>query len=82
MANTKMPAAQNDEIVKPVTPKDIDPSTLVVVKNGFQGKLIYKSPRTGERFAWDSFGSEQELELKELRNAKNSAKKFFMNNWL
>lgn len=79
MANTKAPITE--EPVKQVVPKDIDPSTLVVVKNGFQGKLVYKSSRTGEKFTWDAFGSEQELELKELRNAKNSAKKFFINNW-
>ena len=79
MANTKTPITE--EPVKKVVPKDIDPSTLVVVKNGFQGKLVYKSSRTGEKFTWDVFGSEQELELKELRNAKNSAKKFFINNW-
>ena len=79
MANTKPPITE--EPVKKVVPKDIDPSTLVVVKNGFQGKLVYKSSRTGEKFTWDVFGSEQELELKELRNAKNSAKKFFINNW-
>lgn len=79
MANTKTPITEDP--VKQVIPKDIDPSTLIVVKNGFQGKLVYKSSRTGEKFTWDAFGSEQELELKELRNAKNSAKKFFINNW-
>lgn len=64
-----------------IIPKDIDPSQYVVVRNGFQGRLIYKSKRTGERFAWDTFGAEQEMELRELRNAKNSNKKFFINNW-
>ena len=69
------------ETQKPLVPKEIDPSMLITVRNGFQGRLIYKSARTGEMYIWDGFGSEQELELKELRNAKNSAKKFFANNW-
>lgn len=66
---------------KKISAKDIDMTQYVVVRNGFQGRLIYKSPRTGERFIWDEFGAEQEMELRELRNARNSAKKFFINNW-
>lgn len=66
---------------KPLIPKDIDPSQYIIVRNGFQGILVYKSSRTGEVFKWDSFGAEQEMELRELRNAKNSAKAFFINNW-
>lgn len=72
------------EIIKdatPVIPKDVDPNETVVVKNGFQGKLVYHSKRTGERWVWDHFGSEQEIELKELKSAKNSAKGFFENNY-
>lgn len=66
---------------KKLSAKDVDMTQFVVVRNGFQGRLIYKSPRTGERFIWDGFGTEQEMELRELRNARNSAKKFFINNW-
>jgi len=65
----------------PIKAKEIDPNQTVIVRNGFQGRLIYKSPRTGERFIWPEFGDEQEIELKELRNAKNSYKKAFINNW-
>ena len=61
--------------------KDIDPNQYVIVRNGFQGKLIYISPRTGERFVWDEFGDEMEMELRELRTAKNRYKKFFEQNW-
>lgn len=64
-----------------IIPKDIDPNQYVVVRNGFQGKLVYVSPRSGEVFTWDSFGDEQEIELKELKNAKSSCKKMFENNW-
>ena len=54
---------------------------IVTVKNGFNGTLVYKSKRTGELFIWDAFGSEQEMELQDLKAAKNSYKAFFINNW-
>lgn len=85
---TTVPAKAEEGLNAPITPsernivpKEIDPSTIVFVKNGFQGKLIYISQRTGERFAWEGFGDEQSMELRELRNAKGYAKKFFENNW-
>lgn len=64
-----------------IVSKEIDVNQYITVLNGFQGKLVYESKRTGEVFVWDKFGSEQEIELRELRNAKNSDKKFFINNW-
>lgn len=69
------------EPVKKAVPKDIDPNQLITVYNGFQGGLVYVSPRTKEVFKWDSFGDTQEIELRELRNAKSSSKVFFINNW-
>lgn len=66
---------------KAIIPKDVDPTQYVTVRNGFQGRLVYRSRKTGEMFIWDEFGSEQEMELRELRNAKNSYKSFFINNW-
>lgn len=66
---------------KPIIPKDIDPDQIVTVRNGFQGQLVYKSKRTGERWEWDEFGAEQDMELSELKNARNSNKKYFINNW-
>lgn len=70
-----------EKVAKPITPKDIDPNQIITVLNGFQGKLVYQSPRTREVYQWDNFGDEQEIELRELHNAKSSAKKFFINNW-
>lgn len=58
-----------------------DPHTTVIVRNGFQGKLIYKSRRTGESYVWHEFGDEQEMEIQELRNAKGTSKAFFSENW-
>lgn len=68
------------EVTKPVV-KEIDPNQYVTVLNGYQGRLTYKSSRTGEKFRWYEFGSEQEMELRELRNAKNTHKKYFEKNW-
>ena len=53
----------------------------MTVYNGFQGRLIYRSRKTGERFIWDEFGAEQDMELAELKSARSSSKKFFINNW-
>lgn len=66
---------------KPIIPKDVDPNQIVLVTNGFQGRLVYVSPRTRERYTWDEYGDTQEMEVRELRNVKSSAKKFFENNW-
>ena len=76
------PAAEVSETTKkPVVPKEIDPNQIITVRNGFQGRLVYKSKRTGERWSWESFGAEQDMELSELKNARNSNKKDFINNW-
>lgn len=79
--STAETSVAKEKTVKPIVPKEIDPNQIIIVLNGFQGKLVYKSPRTHEVYCWDAFGDEQEIELRELRNAKSSAKKFFMNNW-
>jgi len=79
--------AAQQSVVEPVSekksfvPKEVDPNQIITVRNGFQGRLVYKSKRTGERFVWDSFGAEQDMELGELKNARNSNKKYFINNW-
>lgn len=88
MANTRKnnPSTDSDGNTantqeKKIVPKKVDINQFITVKNGFQGRLVYVSSRTGERYVWDSFGAEQEIELRELRNAKNANKKFFVNNW-
>lgn len=80
MNNTE-PEIKEVKTESPIVPKDVDPTTIITVKNGFHGKLIYRSSRTHELFQWEGFGDEQEMELRELRNAKSSQKKFFENNW-
>lgn len=71
---------QTEEKVK-LTPKEIDVHQYIPVLSGVHGKLIYISPRTQERFVWEGFGDEQELELQELKNAKAASKKFYERNW-
>lgn len=72
---------QKVEKSKPLIPKEVDLNQLIPVLNGYQGLLVYKSARTNEKFVWPEFGSEQMVELRELRNAKNTWKKYFINNW-
>lgn len=89
-ARTAKHATQNqDEIVLNVEPdvsnnlppKRIDPDMIVQVYNGYQGKLYYRSRKTGELFEWQEFGDYQDMELSELKNARSASKKFFVNNW-
>lgn len=61
--------------------RTLGPTDYATVRNGTQGVLIYKNVHTGETFYWEKFGDEQEMELRELKNAKSSNKKFFINNW-
>lgn len=63
------------------TVTNVDPHRIVTVRNGFYGKLVYESKKTGETFIWDEFGAEQDMEIGELRNARNSNRKYFENNW-
>ena len=81
-------ATETSTVVETVQPKsvvktrvELDPNSIITVKNGYQGMLVYKSKKTGERFVWDTFGDEQDIELSELKSAKNSYKSFFINNW-
>lgn len=77
----KNESAKGEEKKSYKVKKNLDPGMYVTVKNGFNGTLVYKSKKTGERFIWEAFGDEQEIELAELKAAKNSYKSFFVNNW-
>lgn len=59
----------------------LTPHTYVTVKNGFNGKLVYVSAHTREKFVWSQFGDEQEMELQELKSAKATNKAFFERNY-
>lgn len=81
VAETATEQSTEEDTRRKYRARDVDTSQMILVRNGFQGLLVYKSSRTGELFEWDEFGGEQEMELRELINAKNSAKGFFINNW-
>lgn len=66
---------------KPVKAKAFDPNQIITVRNGFQGRLVYVSKKTGEKFVWDGFGDEQDMEFSELKSARSASKKYFSNNW-
>jgi len=72
---------KNAETKSPIVAKEVDLHQYVTVRNGFHGTLVYRSKKTGESYTWDEYGSEQEMELIELKDAKNTNKKMFINNW-
>lgn len=74
-------AVAKSEPPKKVSRPKVDPNEIITVYNGFQGRLVYVSSRTKETFRWNEFGDTQGIELRELVNARSSAKKFFINNW-
>lgn len=80
-AEEKVTAKKEEAQDKKIVAKEIDPEQYVTVRNGFHGRLVYRSKRTGEKFVWEQFGDEQDMTLRELKNAKNSSKKFFTANW-
>lgn len=58
-----------------------DPHELIPVKNGFHGRLTYKSRRDGTEVVWAEYGDEEFLEYQELKSARSSQKKFYTENW-
>ena len=66
---------------KQIKAKSFDPDQIITVRNGFQGRLVYKSKKTGEKYVWDDFGDEQDMEFSELKGARSSNKGYFINNW-
>ncbi len=80
-ANVEAPKTETARAREKPTVKEVDPNQYVTVRNGFQGRLVYVSKKTGEKYVWDSFGDEQDMELSELKRARSSAKKHFINNW-
>lgn len=87
MANTRKTAADTAEkaiaagaVAKQMKTIDVDLHQPIPVISGFHGLLHYNA-RSGETLMWTQFGDIQYIELGELRNAKGSAKNFFVNNW-
>lgn len=81
VATKAAPVVPKAETTEKFVTKEIDQNQMITVRNGFRGVLVYESARTHEVYKWEAFGDEQPIELRELRNAKSSAKGFFTNNW-
>lgn len=83
VAEPEVAAAETKAETKPSyrVRNKLEPTMVVTVRNGFQGKLIYISRKTGEKFEWEEFGYEQDMELQELKSARNASKLYFENNW-
>lgn len=61
--------------------EQIDPHTLVEVKNNTAGKVVYVSPRMmGYKICWHDFGDTELMEYSELMTMRNSARRFFEDN--
>ncbi len=81
-ASTETTTAEANLVKQPYRVKNtLTPNTFVTVRNGFNGRLVYKSSRTNEKFVWEGFGAEQDIELQELKNAKSAHKTYFERNW-
>ena len=79
---TEAPVVESKPAKKTYRVREELPGNMIVtVRNGFAGKLVYKSRKTGERFVWQEFGDEQDMELQELKGARNASKSYFANNW-
>lgn len=59
----------------------LDLNTMVKVKNGTAGMLVYVSRKTGYEFKLDGYGAEDYMDLGELLACRNSYPTFFSKNW-
>lgn len=72
---TASPASTRKKLPK------LDLNTMVKVKNGTAGTLIYVSRKTGYEFKLDGYGAEDYIDLGELLACRNSYPVFFSKNW-
>lgn len=56
--------------------KEIDRNELIACRSSVNGRLIYISPRSKEKFIWDDFGAVEYVEMGELMTMKSSHPKF------
>ena len=64
-----------EEKATPIVAKEIDQNQIIIVRSGFHGRLVYRSPRTGEKFAWGEFGDEQEMELRDMARTRSPSRR-------
>ncbi|WP_143322782.1 hypothetical protein [Clostridium sp. HBUAS56010] len=57
--------------------------TMIPVRSGVQGELIYLSKKTvGYQVEWDQYNSVEYVELGELLSMRNTNRSFYKNNWI
>ena len=76
----KVPASPAPAPARKKLPK-LDLNTMVKVKNGTAGMLVYVSRKTGYEFKLDGYGAEDYIDLGELLACRNSYPMFFSKNW-
>lgn len=77
--NTETPIAQ--KAVKRTKPK-LNLTDMILVKNGFAGRLIVHLPKAGYDVILNQFGDEDYIELAELKALRNGFPKYFINSWV
>lgn len=87
MATEKLDTTEKPARDKPIktikkTKPKMNLTDMVLVKNGFYGRLVVRLPKAGYVVLFDNFGDEDYIELSELKTLRNSSPKFFTNGWL
>jgi len=73
---------QPTQATEPPKPeRTFSPNEYISVRNGFNGRLVYRSSATGERYVWERFGDEIDMELQDLKRARSASRVFFEKNW-
>ena len=74
---------ENTKTPRIVEKEKLSLDTIVYCRNGTSGELVYHSKRNhGYSIVWTEFGQEEPIELAELIQMRNSAPRFFTDNWI
>ena len=75
--------AEEKPVKKPMRAKKVQHGVhdYVSVYNGFNGMLVYRNQKTGERIIWEQFGDVQDMEFGDLKNCRSASRGYFEKNW-
>ena len=65
-----------------VKKKKIPLDTMIPVKSGVNGILVYVSRKTGYEITWEEYGAIEYVEMSDLLAMRNTDKSFYENNWI
>ena len=77
-SNTQESTKQTSIVKKKKIPLD----TMVPVKSGVNGILVYVSRKTGYEITWNEYGAIEYVEMSDLLAMRNTDKAFYENNWI